>query len=107
MPHLTWNGPYVDYIKAFDTLDHAILFKKLMNFGLNVSVIGWCESYLNGRKQCVRVDDVVSDTASITYGVPQGSILGPLFFIMYVNDVMCLFNENFAVCRRHGHIFCG
>ena len=85
---------YVDYSKAFDTLDHEILCKKLERFRLDKNVVNWCRDYLYKRKQRVKVNEVISDFADVTYGVPQGSILGPLFFIMYVNDVITSFDEN-------------
>ena len=84
---------YIDYSKAFDTLDHGIFCKKFRHFGLNNTVIEWCRDYLRNREQCVKVDESVSAPNKITYGVPQGSILGPLFFIMYVNDIICKFKE--------------
>ena len=78
---------YIDYSKAFDTLDHDILCSKLGKYGLSSSVIAWCRGYLKDRKQCVKINDIVSGAADVTYGVPQGSILGPLLFIIYVNDI--------------------
>ena len=85
---------YVDYSKAFDTLDHSILCKKLALYGLSAGVVDWCRNYLNNRKQRVKVNDNMSECEGVTYGVPQGSILGPLFFILYVNDVISIFKEN-------------
>ena len=85
---------YVDYSKAFDTLDHKILCKKLECFGLDKTVVNWCRDYLHNRKQRVKVNDAISNLADVTYGVPQGSILGPLFFIMYVNDVIMSFDRD-------------
>ena len=85
---------YVDYSKAFDTLDHSILCKKLALYGLSAWVVDWCRNYLNNRKQQVKVNGNMSECEGVTYGVPQGSILGPLFFILYVNDVISIFKEN-------------
>ena len=82
---------FIDYSKAFDTIDHEILCKKLELYGLSMGVIAWCKDYLTNRQQCVKVDEYVSDHKCISYGVPQGSILGLLFFIIYVNDLLDLF----------------
>ena len=87
---------YVDYSKAFDTLDRSILCKKIALYGLSAGVVHWCRNYLNNRKQRVKVNGNMSECEGVTYGVPQGSILGPLFFILYVNDVISIFKENYA-----------
>ena len=79
---------FIDYSKAFDTIDHDILCKKLSYYGLDGGVLAWCKDYLHYRKQCVKIDNVKSREEPMKYGVPQGSILGPLFFIIYVNDLL-------------------
>ena len=75
----------IDLCKAFNTVDHGILLAKLK--GIGVSSVSWFGSYLSQRSQCVEVDGVRSDFMSITCGVPQGSILGPLLFLIYINDM--------------------
>ena len=80
----------IDLQKAFDTVDHVILLRKLEAMG--VSSTSWFGSYLSGRRQCVEVNGVRSDFLSITCGVPQGSILGPLLFLMYINDMSISLN---------------
>ena len=84
------QGKYVgmvlmDLQKAFDTVDHDILLEKLDSMGFDNHK--WFESYLKGRKQMVVANDVSSETGTVTCGVPQGSILGPLLFLCYVNDM--------------------
>ena len=87
------NGCYVhcafiDYSKAFDTLNHDILFVKLNNLGIGKGVLDWCKDYLSNRFQSVKLGNEKSPLLPITCGVPQGSILGPLYFIIYVNDLL-------------------
>ena len=77
----------IDLKKAFDTIDHRILLRKLYSYGIRGTMFKWIESYLTGRSQYVIFDGKVSETRSIKCGVPQGSILGPLLFILSVNDI--------------------
>jgi hypothetical protein len=74
----------IDLQKAFDTVDHSILTTKLKAMGVDRSSVSWFESYLSGRKQFVNVNVSQSESGHITCGVPQGSILGPLVFVIYV-----------------------
>ena len=78
---------YMDLSKAFDTLDHKILLHKLNYYGIQGNELSWFESYLSNRKQYVEIDNTKSDTKLITTGVPQGSVLGPLLFLIYMNDI--------------------
>ena len=77
----------LDLQKAFDTVDHSILLMKLEALGLNNSAVSWFASYLTDRHQLVDVSGTFSSSAPISCGVPQGSILGPLLFLVYVNDM--------------------
>ena len=77
----------LDLQKAFDTVNHRILLMKLEAIGLHKDAVRWFQSYLSDRHQIVDVSGTLSSEASITCGVPQGSILGPLLFLIYVNDM--------------------
>ena len=79
---------YVDYQKAFDTINHDILFKKMVLYGFSKSSVNWFRSYLSGRSQMTKCENnFLSDPKTVSIGVPQGYTLGPLSFILYVNDL--------------------
>ena len=81
---------FFDFCKAFDKVPHQPLIDKLGSLGLGNHIIQWITSYLTKRKQRVVLNGVTSETASVLSGVPQGSVLGPLLFLIYVDEVMNL-----------------
>lgn len=84
-------GVFLDLQKAFDSVDHEILLQKLNHYGIRGICNKWIKSYLSDRKQFVTINNKNSETKCLLYGVPQGSVLGPLFFLIYVNDLQnCL-----------------
>ena len=80
-------GLFIDLSRAFDCVDHSILLHKFERYGIRGVAGKWFESYLSGRRQTVSVGGVISRVFDVTLGVPQGSILGPTMFLLYINDL--------------------
>ena len=79
---------YIDLKKSFGNVNHSILIEKMPHYGIRGHILDWFKSYLNNRKQFTHINHTNSDLNSISCGVPQGSILGPLLFILYINGIL-------------------
>ena len=87
-------GIFIDLSKAFDTIDHQILARKLNHYGVRGNALLLIKSYLFNRKQCVSALGEISEQLAVIFGVPQGSCLGPLLFLIYINDISNICNSN-------------
>ena len=100
---------YTDFSKAFDSVPHKRLLQKLKSIGIDGDLFNWVKSFLSGRIQRVNVDGVLSDWISVISGVPQGSVLGPLLFVIYINDLSHEVKMNFCKlfaddCKIYGNV---
>ena len=100
---------YIDFSKAFDIVPHQRLLKKMENLGIAGNTLQWIKSFLSDRKQRVRVKNEFSSWTSVKSGIPQGSVLGPILFVMFINDMpdivksMCLLFADDAKIFRSVH----
>ena len=92
-------GVFVDFQKAFDTVNHKIILKKLANYGIRGKMNDWFASYLNNRQQFVSILGFESKTTIMEHSVPHGSVLGPLLFLIYINDLHNAIKIYISFCR--------
>ena len=85
---LLTGAVFIDLRKAFDTVDHDLLLEKLtMGYGVTGKELGWFRDYLTDRRQVVTVQSTLSDPCDVAFGELQGSILGPLLFVLFIDDL--------------------
>ena len=93
---------YLDFQKAFDTVQHKMLMVKLQAYGISGVILNGINAFLNGWTQRVNVNDIASRKEAVISGVPQGTVLGPLLFVLYINDIPdTLVCHCMMFCRRH------
>ena len=90
----------MDLSKAFDCIPHDLLIAKLHAYGFSFETLTFLNSYLRNCKQCVKINNICSNFLKILSGVPQGSILGPILFNIFLNDLFLCLKKQTKLCRR-------
>jgi hypothetical protein len=102
---LAFDCIYSDFAKAFDRVPHKRLIEKLKAYGIKGNLLVWIENFLSNRNQCVTINNVSSDTIEVTSGIPQGSVLGPILFIIFINDLPDVLNSYVKIFADDTKIF--
>ena len=97
---------YTDFSKAFDSVPHARLLKKVKSYGINGKLLKWIESFLSNRRQQVKVGESVSKWVPVKSGVPQGSVLGPILFVLFINDMPDTIQNTCKLFADDAKVFC-